>query len=305
LNRSVNPVAGTSAAIGDLRPYLFSIAYRMLGTVTDAEDVVQEAYLRLAGVGDIEQPKAYAATVTTRIAIDTLRSARRRRESYVGDWLPEPLISEDLGPEQRIELDESVSIAVLVLMENLSPLERAAFVLHDVLDYSYTEVAEVLSRAEPACRALVSRARRRLADRRPRFEPDPARRQALADAFVAAAQDGDVGALERLLAEDVTFHGDGGGKAPAVARPVHGRLQVARLVVGLWRQGPRWGVTTRPATVNGQPGLILLDERGRVVGVLSMEIVDGAIRSISNVINPDKLRHLGRPTDWDELRSGR
>lgn len=293
----------SQAATAELRPYLFSIAYRMLGTVSDAEDVVQETYLRLAGVTDIETPKAYAATVTTRIAIDTLRSARVRRERYVGEWLPEPLLADELGPEQRFELDESVSTAFLVLLESLSPLERAAFVLHDGLDYGYAEVAEVLEREESACRQLVSRARRRLEERRPRFEADPARRDQLAAAFLAAANHGDVEALEALLAEDVSCIGDGGGKAPVAAAPIEGRTRSARFLAGLWRQTERLHITMRPTTVNGQPGLVAM-HGSSILGVLALVIADGHIQAVHNMVNPDKLHHLGPVITWDELREG-
>ncbi len=291
----------TTAALLDLRPYLFSIAYRMLGTVTDAEDVVQETYLRLADVEDVQTPKAYAATVTTRIAIDTLRSARVRRERYVGQWLPEPLLSDELGPEQRFELDESVSTAFLVLMESLSPLERAAFVLHDALDYGYPEIAAVLERDEAACRQLVSRARRNLQVRRPRFEPDRARRDLLAEAFLTAAESGDVGALEALLAEDISCVGDGGGKVPAAARPVTGRTRAARFLAGLGRQLGRYGLRLRQAEVNGQPGLVAYGDDG-IVGVLDLVIADGRIQAVHNVLNPDKLRHLGPVAEWAPAR---
>jgi RNA polymerase sigma-70 factor (ECF subfamily) len=289
----------TTAALLDLRPYLFSIAYRMLGTVTDAEDVVQETYLRLADVEDVQTPKAYAATVTTRIAIDTLRSARVRRERYVGQWLPEPLLSDELGPEQRFELDESVSTAFLVLMETLSPLERAAFVLHDALDYGYAEIAAVLERDEPACRQLVSRARRNLQARRPRFEPDRTRRDELARAFLAAAESGDVSALETLLAEDISCVGDGGGKVPAAARPVTGRTRAARFLAGLGRQLGRYSLRLRSAEVNGQPGVVAYGEDG-IAGVLDLVIADGRIHAVHNVLNPDKLRHLGPVAVWSE-----
>ena len=294
----------TTAALLDLRPYLFSIAYRMLGTVSDAEDVVQETYLRLADVQAVDAPKAYAATVTTRIAIDTLRSARVRRERYVGQWLPEPLLSDELGPEQRFELDESVSTAFLVLMESLSPLERAAFVLHDALDYSYAEIAGVLERDEPACRQLVSRARRNLQARRPRFEPDRARRDELATAFLAAAESGDVSALEALLAEDISCVGDGGGKVPAAAQPVTGRTRSARFLAGLGRQLERYGLRLRPAVVNGQPGIVAYGEDG-IAGVLDLVIADGRIHTVHNMLNPDKLRHLGPVAMWAEPREDR
>lgn len=289
------------AALVELRPYLFSIAYRMLGSVPEAEDVVQETYVRLATAEDIEQPKAYAATVTTRLAIDVLRSARVRRETYVGTWLPEPLLTgpDDADPAHRIELDESVSTAFLLLLERLSPLERAAFVLREVFDYPYEELGRVLERSEDSARQLVARARRHVADDRPRFEADPERRDALATQFFSAWAEGDVAGLERMLAEDVHFVGDGGGKSPAVLRPVVGRVQVARFLVGLLRQGRAIGVRVEPAEVNGQPGVRVVDGEGRLINVIALQLADGLVLNLHAVANPDKLRHLGSVVQWD------
>ncbi len=281
--------------MADLRPYLFSIAYRMLGTVSEAEDVVQEAYVRLTGAGPIEQPKAYAAKVTTRLAIDTLRSARVRRESYVGPWLPEPLLTSgpDADPAHRIEMDDSVSTAFLVLMESLSPLERAAYVLREGFDYSYGELAQVLERSEASCRQLVARARAHIEERRPRFEPDVRRRDELARAFLAASETGDLKALEALLAEDVQIFGDGGGKAAAVVHPVSGNVQVARFLLGLMRQAKTRGWVLRVVEVNGQPGFAVDDSDGRLLSVLALQIADSQVQTMHSVANPDKLRHLG------------
>jgi len=285
----------TETVLADLRPYLFSIAYRMLGTVSEAEDVVQEAYVRMIGADTIEQPRAYAAKVTTRLAIDTLRSARVRRESYVGPWLPEPLLTSDADtdPAHRIELDESVSTAFLVLMESLSPLERAAYVLREGFDYSYGELAQVLERSEASCRQLVVRARAHIEERRPRFDPDVHRRDELATAFLAASETGNLGALEALLAEDVQIFGDGGGKAAAVLHPVSGSVQVARFLLGLMRQAKTRGWALRPVEVNGQPGFAVDDPDGRLLSVLALHIADGRVQTLHSVANPDKLRHLG------------
>ena len=222
----------------DLRPRTFAIAYRMLGSVSEAEDVVQEALLRVHAAiergEDISSPRAYAATVTTRLAIDELRSARARRETYVGEWLPEPVAESPAeDPAQHAELADSLSLAFLVVLESLTPEQRAAFLLHDVFDYGYGEVAEIVRTSEPNARQLASRARRHVHDAEPRFDPSPERRDRLADSFFAAAENGDFEELEALLAEDVELHGDGGGLAPAIRHPVFGRAKVAQML-GNW-----------------------------------------------------------------------
>ena len=283
----------------ELRPLMFSIAYRMLGSVTEAEDVVQEAFARLVGPAapQARSPEALASTVTTRLAIDHLRSARVRRERYVGAWLPEPLITTDelADPAHRIEVDETVSMAFLVLLENLTPVERAVFLLRDVFDYDYAQVAEIVGKSETNCRQILSRARQRIEERRPRFEASRDRRDELARQFLAACETGDTTALERLLASDVVFYGDGGGKIAAVAQPVLGGLRVARFMLAIARQVAAAGGRFEPVEVNGQPGARLIDGEGRLGAVLELTIADGRIRELRNILNPDKLGHLGLP----------
>ena len=250
-------------------PGAFAIAYRMLGSVSEAEDVVQEALLRLhraqAEGERIESPRAYVSTVVTRLGIDQLRSARRRRETYVGEWLPEPLLtSEEEDPARQAEMADSLSLAFLVLLESLSPEQRAVFLLHDVFDYPYDEVARIVGKSEANARQLAARARRRVDERRPRFEASREQRERLADRFFAAVGDGDVKALETMLAEDVVLAGDGGGKAPALARPLHGARRVAR-TLGTWARARHrlGGATLRRVEVNGQPGAMVLDAEDR------------------------------------------
>jgi RNA polymerase sigma-70 factor (ECF subfamily) len=281
----------------DLRPYLFSIAYRMLGTVGEAEDVVQEALLRLHAATGVDSPKAYGATVTTRLALDELRSARVRRERYVGTWLPEPLFTGG-DPAEAVELRESLTTAFLVVLETLSPLERAVFVLHEVFDFPYAEVARILERSEASCRQLGSRARRHVAERRPRYAPPAARRDELLGQFLAAIETGDVAGLERMLARDVTFSGDGGGNAPAVKQPVVGALRVARFLAGLGRQAAAYSLRVAPAEVNGGAGIVVTDPEGHVLDVLSLDVDPdaGQVTRIWSVLNPEKLRHLSLST---------
>jgi RNA polymerase sigma-70 factor (ECF subfamily) len=285
---------------------MFSVAYRMLGSVAEAEDVVQEAFLRLyaAAPDDVRSPEAYAVTVTTRLAIDALRSARRRRERYIGPWLPEPLVeSEQADPAWRLEMDETVSVAFLVLLERLSPLQRAVFLLREVFGYQYPEIAAIVGKTEAACRQAFSRARHYLQDGGPRFEASATERDRLAGLFLAAARDGDLASLEAVLADDVTFYGDGGGRAPAVREPVHGPVQVGRFIVGLARQASRLKVRLEPARVNGQPGIRLCAPDGAILGVLSLGIRGGRILTIYNQINPGKLGHLGTVGDLTALET--
>ncbi len=288
----------------ELRARAVAIAYRMLGSVADAEDVAQEALLRVhraqAAGERIESPLAYVATVATRLAIDELRSARARRESYVGTWLPEPVLTEPAGedPARRAEMAESLSLALLIVLETLSPEQRAALLLRDAFGYDYAEIAAVIGTSEVNARQLVSRARRHVARRRPRFEVVPEEREELARRFFAAARDGDLESLEALLADDVVLHGDGGGKVPALAAPLHGRARVARTLASWARRG--WGLggaTLRPVDVNGQPGALVLDPLDRPIGVLALDIAAGRIRTVASILNPDKLRHLGPPGD--------
>jgi RNA polymerase sigma-70 factor (TIGR02957 family) len=294
----------------ELRPIAFAIAYRMLGSVSEAEDVVQEAFLRLHRARDegqrIESPRAYLSTVVTRLAIDQLRSARVRRETYVGEWLPEPLVtSPDEDPARQAEMADSLSLAFLVLLESLSPEQRAVFLLREVFDYPYDRIAEIVGKSEENVRQLAVRARRHVEERRARFEASREQRDDLARRFLAAAQDGDLEALEKLLAHDVVLHGDGGGKAPALARPLHGRTRVARTLVAWMRATVRFGgVSLRPVDVNGQPGAMSFDPEGGLINVLALDIADGQIQAVRSVVNPDKLRHLGPLADLGALLRG-
>jgi RNA polymerase sigma-70 factor (ECF subfamily) len=267
----------------------------MLGSVAEAEDITQEAFLRMhRDATEARSPDAYAATVTTRLAIDHLRSARVRREQYVGGWLPEPLLTagREFDPAARAELADSLSLAFLAVLERLSPVERAVFLLRDVFEYDYDEIGSIVGKTPQNCRQILVRARAHVEEARPRFEVSPEQRDALAKRFFAACRDGDVAGLERLLAEDVQFHGDGGGKAPAVRRPVTGRIQVARFLLGLVRQARNNGMTIDQTWVNGQPGAQVRDNEGRILSVFALDIADDHIRAVHNVLNPDKLRHL-------------
>jgi RNA polymerase sigma-70 factor (ECF subfamily) len=286
----------------DLHPLLFSIAYRMLGSVSEAEDVVQEAYLReqraRADGVEIESERAYLTTVVTRLAIDQLRSARARREQYVGQWLPEPLLVDPApGPAQAAELADSLSLAFLVVLETLSPLERAVFVLREVFDYGYDEIAEALGRSAESCRQLAVRARRHVDERRPRFAVSRREQAEVATRFFDALERGDPESLVQVLAPDVVATGDGGGKAAALPRPLHGRDRVLRALTGWARQGTLLRLRIERLFVNGQPGAIVRDEDGRVVGVLALDIASGLVQAVSSILNPDKLTHLGEVGD--------
>jgi RNA polymerase sigma-70 factor (TIGR02957 family) len=295
----------------ELRPVAFAIGYRMLGSVAEAEDVVQEALLRLHDVLErgerIESPRSYLATIATRLAIDQLRSARARRERYVGEWLPEPLVTDsEADPARHAEVADSLSLAFLVLLESLSPEQRAVLLLHDVFDYGYPEIAEIVGKSEENARQLAARARRHVQERRPRFDASREQRDELARRFFAAAQEGELGALEELLAHDVVLHGDGGGKAPALARSLHGRQRVARTLRAWMRQGERIpGAAIRQVEVNGQPGAILLAGEGLLLGVMALDIVDGQIQAVRSIVNPDKLAHVGPVADVTALLKGR
>jgi RNA polymerase sigma-70 factor (ECF subfamily) len=286
----------------ELRPLMLSIAYRMVSSVSEAEDIVQEAFLRFhrqASAGaTIDSPKAYLSTVTTRLAIDHLRSARVRRERYVGTWLPEPILTDDEdefeAARQEAETADSLSLAFLVLLESLSPIERAVFLLREVFDHGYDEIAAIVGKSEENCRQIASRARRQVEARKPRFEASRARREELAGRFFEAVANQDAKGLIDLLAADVVAYGDGGGKAAAFPRPVHGRDRVVRLLLGATARGERLAVSEmRFAEVNGQPGAVFLDPEARPVVVVSLDIADDVVQTVRAVTNPDKLRHLG------------
>ena len=289
--------------LDELRPRAFAIAYRMLGSVTEAEDVVQEALLRLHGVleagEEIKVPEAYLATVVTRLGINRLRSAQLQRETYFGEWLPEPVVTGGLDdPAVHAEMSDSLSLAFLVLLERLTPEQRAVFLLREVFDYGYDAIAEIVGKSEAACRQLAVRARRHIEQERPRFEASRQEHDDLARKFMTATQTGDLDGLVALLAHDVALHGDGGGKVRALAHPVFGRRQVARRVLSFMQVVGRIdGFSTRPVEVNGRPGALGLDEQQRVLFVLSLDIADGQIQGIRGIVNPDKLRHLGPVSD--------
>jgi RNA polymerase sigma-70 factor (TIGR02957 family) len=304
--------AGSSSSSSDalleqLRPRSFAIAYRMLGSVAEAEDVVQEALLRvhraLEAGERIGSPRAFVATITTRLAIDELRSARARRERYVGEWLPEPILTDSRDdPAQHAEIADSLSMAMLVLLETLSPEQRAVLLLRDVFDYGYGEIAAIVGKSEDNVRQLATRARGHVEARRPRFQTSREQRDELARRFFAAASDGDLAGLESLLAHDVVLTGDGGGKVPALGRPLAGRARVARVLMTWARLGSRIpGASLRPVEVNGMPGALLLDGDGRLVGVWELEIWDGEIQAVNSVVNPEKLAHLGPLADMRAL----
>ncbi len=283
----------------DLRSLLFAIAYRILGSVAEAEDAVQETWLRYES--SPTQPtstKAFLSAVVTRVSIDVLRSARVRREEYVGPWLPEPLLADPYeDPARSAELADSLSMAALLLLERLSPLERAVFVLRDVFGFGFLEIASAVGRSEAACRQLAVRARRHMDDGRPRFEANLREREELAARFFDALRDGDVNELRDLLAADVQMVGDGGGKAAAFTRSVIGADNVARLLASVSPALVRVDARVEACEVNGQPGAILRDRDGKVVGTLTLDVLGGQIQTIRSVVNPDKLAHVGPVTD--------
>ena len=289
----------------ELRPLLFAIAYRILGSVAEAEDAVQETWLRYqASPTQPTSAKAFLSAVVTRISIDVLRSARVRREQYVGPWFPEPLLIDPYeDPERSAELADSVSMAALLLLERLSPLERAVFVLREVFGFGFAEIAPAVGRSEAACRQLAVRARRHMDAGRPRFEADRRERDELASRFFDAFREGDVAGLRELLAADASMVGDGGGKAPQWARAIVGAENVARLLASMLPWLVRVGVEVDPHQVNGQPGAIFRDRDDKVLNTWTLDVLDGRIQTIRSVQNPDKLGHVGPVADaWAVLR---
>jgi RNA polymerase sigma factor (sigma-70 family) len=303
-------VPGPAGETGEAqyRPLLFSIAYGMTGSVSDSEDIVQDAFLgltkaRQAGT-EIADQKAYLATAVTRLGINYLGSARVRRETYVGDWLPEPVVvpADGPGPAEHAELADSLSMAFLVLLEALSPVERAVFMLREVFGYGYPDVARITGKTEVNCRQIFARARHRIAGGGQVRDsmPSPVRRaegEELARRFFEAAAGGDMDALLGMLAPDVVLHGDGGGKAQAIGKPLAGRQRVTRLIVGLFRRGRVLAGSIRLAWVNGQPGAVFYDAEGLVISVVELDVADGVVQAIRAVVNPDKLGHLGPVSD--------
>lgn len=303
----------TAGDLEQLRQRAFAIAYRMLGSVGDAEDVAQEALLRLHATSErIDSPAAFVSTVATRLAIDELRSARVRRETYVGEWLPEPLptaaadrpAGADPFPEpgEHAELSDSLSLAFLVLLERLTPEQRAALLLHDVFDYSHEEVAEIIGKSPSASRQLASRARRQVEEERPRFSSSDERRRELADRFFDAIEEGELGGLEALLADDVVLRGDGGGKVPALARPLQGRARAAKALRNWAKVAKRLPpFVLERVEINGQPGAIGRLADGRVLNAFIIESDGERITEINSVVNPDKLDHLGEVADYASM----
>lgn len=277
----------------DHRPLLFSIAYRMLGSAMEAEDILQEAFMRWREVAGskIESPKSYLAAVVTRLCIDYLRSAQVRREEYIGPWLPEPLLADPAaGPAEMQDMSDSLSMAFLVILESLSPTERAVFLLREVFGYEYGEIAQIVGKSEVNCRQMASRARKLVAQRRPRFDSSPQQQKGVVDQFLNTISSGDVHSLISLLDKDVTWWSDGGGQFGVARKPIHGAEKVARFILNLQRRSPADAAMVA-AEINGGPGLIIY-VGGRPYGVLSFDIVDGRIGSIWAVINPDKLSSI-------------
>lgn len=278
----------------ELRPKLFGLAYRMLGSAADAEDVLQEAYLRWRQRArtDVRSPSSFLATVVARLCLDSLGSARARRERYVGPWLPEPLLVDEADPADAAELADSLSLAFLVLLEELSPAERAAFLLHDVFDYGYPELAGILARQAPACRQLVARARRHLDARRRRFDTDRRRAAQLTEQFVAACSSGDIDALAGMLADDVVVWADGGGQVKSALRPIIGPAKAARFLAAVAQTVPP-GAEVGPVLLNGQPGLVIV-HAGVAINAIVLDVIDGRISDVRIVANPDKLRAVNQ-----------
>ncbi len=307
------PGSADETGSAEYRPLLFSIAYGMTGSVGDAEDIVQDAFLGLARAHragtTIADPKAYLTTAVTRLGINYLGSARVRRETYVGDWLPEPVVvpADGAGPAEHAELADSLSMAFLVLLEALSPVERAVFMLREVFGYGYPDVARITGKTEVNCRQIFARARQRIAagGQVRDIAPPPAQRaegEELARRFFDAAAGGDMDALLGMLAPDVVLYGDGGGKAQAIGKPLAGRQRVMRLFVGGLRRTRTLGAALRLAWVNSQPGAVVYDSEGRVVGVVALDIAGGVVQAIRAVANPDKLRHIGPVSDMARLQ---
>lgn len=286
------------------RSLLFAIAYRILGSVSEAEDAVQDTWLRYeASSTEPASAKAFLSTVATRVSINILNSARVRREQYVGDWLPEPLLEDPYqDPERAAELADSISMAALMLLERLSPLERAVFVLREVFGFGYAEVASTVGRSQAACRQLVSRARSHMGEGRTRFEVDQRVREEVANRFFDAFQEGDVDSLVELLAADVQMVSDSGGKAPSLPHAVIGAEKTARLLAAAASGLTQIGVSVQPCDINAQPGAIRRDREGRILNAMTLEIVHGQIQMIRSVSNPDKLQHLGPVGDMWSLQ---
>jgi RNA polymerase sigma-70 factor (ECF subfamily) len=267
----------------------------MLGSVAEAEDVVQDTFVRYhEAETEPESLKSYLATVTTRLAIDRLRSARARREVYPGEWLPEPIVDDETA--RHAETADSLSMTFLHLLEKLSPVERAVFLLREVFDYPYDDVARIVGKSPENCRQILARAHRHIEEGRRRFEVSREERDEVARRFIAAWEEGETERLIELLAPDATVYGDGGGKAPAIPGPLVGAERVAKALIGWGRQAAERGITHRPALVNGEPGLVFYGADQRALWVASLEIAEGVVVAVRSVLNPDKLGHIRADT---------
>ena len=276
------------------RGALMGLAYRLLGSRAEAEDVVQDAYLRwhAADHAAIREPRRYLGTVVTRLCLDRMKSAQARREVYVGQWLPEPLVDEPLDADSAGDLAHDLSVALMLMLERLSPLERAAFLLHDVFGLDFAEVGCALDRGEAACRQLAARARAHIEAGRPRFHASPEEGRRLASAFTAAVSSGDTGTLLQLLAADAVLYSDGGGKRVAALNPISGADKILRFIAGIARKNPSlMTMQLRPATVNGLAGFVMREDDGSI-DTMAFEARDGRIAAIYLVRNPEKLRHV-------------
>ncbi len=286
---------------------IFGIAYRMLGSVSEAEEVVQDVFVRYQGVDpeEVRNPGALLTTIATRLSIDRLKSARAERERYVGAWLPEPLLVDETDVAAEAEQADSISMAFLVLLESLSPLERAVFLLREAFDYDYAAIGEIVERTPENCRQVAMRARRRIDAGRPRFESSREEREEIVRRFFAAAEEGDSEQLLELLAADVVVYGDGGGRAPALGHPVHGAKRVGQVMVNWMRMGSQIGARLEPVWVNGQPGARFLDPAGELINIVSFDVLEGRVQAIRSVVNPAKLGHLGPLADIPALLAER
>jgi RNA polymerase sigma-70 factor, ECF subfamily len=282
-------------AFNQQRPLLFAIAYRMLGTVTDAEDMVQEAFLRWQQTAEatVKSAKSYLSTIITRLCIDHLRSARVQREQYVGPWLPEPIVTEQTNdPAAQVELADSISIAFLVVLECLSPIERAVFLLREIFEYDYNEIAQMVGKSPANCRQILKRSRQHIATQRPRFPVSPQQQEKITAKFLEASDQGNLQGLLVLLAEDVTFWSDGGGQVPALLKPLHGAMKVAQFLLAI---RSKWLSTSvvHVIEVNGQPAIIYRINED-IHSLMTFEIADGCIQSIYSVRNPEKLKRISK-----------
>jgi len=291
-------MSAAETSFQEMRPALFGIAYRMLGSAADAEDMLQEAFLRFRDAENVENTGAFLRTVVTRLCLDHLKSAQVQRESYIGPWLPEPLPSEKLAldPDEAMERTESVSIAFLLLLESLSPEERAVFLLREVFDYEYNEIAKTVNKSEAACRQLLSRARKRVDAHRPlkQHQTTPAQHQQVLMQFLNAINEGDVPTLMSLMGDTVSLYSDGGGKVRAATHPLFGREPVGKLLVGL-RKFIQPGDQFQVLSLNGREAFIVRAADGTITSIISIEVVDGLVQGVYAVVNPDKLQAVNTP----------